>query len=273
MTSLPSVGPLPRRELARHLGLAPRLRDVLLAMVQTRANGVYSRNTARTHVDSHHRYDQTRRWRVWVALACWPTLIDLAASTIMGWIAASPSHAVTEIKPVRRNAGEWAGYMLTPGQRPRSSFSDQECYWLWGLSSSGLCSPGACGHLSRLRGVCRTTTCGPRGPDLPDEERGGPGAPDASATSGGDLLAGRILRPPATRRSCRQPDRIDPGTAGQRHFGPVNFVMRARTPDLSVKYARPPFGFRMVDEQRRLMVRSWPSSSPSAKPLRPGSTR
>jgi len=114
MTSLPSVGPVPHRDLARQLGLAPRLRDVpLLAMVQTRAYGVYSRNKVRTHVDTHSRYDRTRRWRAWVALACWPSLIDLAASTMMGWIAASPSHAFTEIKPVRRNAGEWTGYMLT----------------------------------------------------------------------------------------------------------------------------------------------------------------
>lgn len=271
MTSLPSVGPLPRRDLARQLGLAPRLRDVpLLAMVQTRAYGVYSRNTARTYVDSHHRYDRTRRWRAWVALACWPSLIDLAASTMMGWIAASPSHAFTEIKPVRRNAGEWGGYILAEAATSIILLGSGVLlavgpFVAWAVLAGSawplvfgyavLVAPLLIGLADQIYRMRNAVARVPPMPPLPPGETyslAGFCAHPQHGGQGGNLIE-TIL------------GRLDDS------IGPANFVMRARTPKLSATYATPRFGFRMVDEQSRLMARSWPSPSPS-KPVRPGTT-
>lgn len=273
MTSLPSVGPLPRRDLARQLGLAPRLRDVpLLAMVQTRAYGIYSRKTARTHVDTHHQYDQTRRWRAWVALACWPTLIDLAASTTMGCIAASPNHAFTEIRPVRRNAAEWVRYILTAaaasiillGAGVLLAVGPFVVWAVLAVSVLPLVVGGAVFVAPLLVSLAdqtyRMKNAAARVPPMPPLPAGET-----------YWLAGFCAHPQHDGQGGNLIDTIRGRLDNS--IGPANLVMRARTPRLSATYASPRFGFRMVDERKRLMVRSWPSPSPAAKPLRPDSTR
>jgi len=87
------------------LNLRPRPSDLpALACVQTRAFGMAQR------VRVPGSRGRAAAWRAavdaWVLLGSWPTLIMLCCSNAFGWVAASGSHAVAELRPMHRTRGE-----------------------------------------------------------------------------------------------------------------------------------------------------------------------
>ena len=254
----PEPGPAPRA-LARHLGLQPPLRWLpQLAATQTKAFGLYSRNPGRTSSTADTSGAGRRKargrwaWRLWVALACVPTLCELTALRAVGWLASTSTHALTELRPLRPTAAERA--RLTAARLvvflvalPVGVLAASPAF----LASAALHAwwPSAVGYAVVLLPVlvdqgyrARSASTGATpAPDLP------PGhtaylvlgfCADPQDCGWGSNLAARLFTHPAA----------DPA----RPSG-VTFVLRARTERLIGFYAR--FGFRLTDPDLRLMVR------------------
>lgn len=249
-------GPVPRA-LARHLGLVPPLRWLpRLAATQTRAFGLYSRDPARTSSAARGQGTGSWRllWRLWVALACTPSLCELTALRAMGWLASTSPHALTEIRPLRLTGAERSKLTvarvgvfllaLTTGVVAATpvfvACAVLDAWWPLAVGYVVVLAPILVDQGYRARSV----SAGPLpSPDLPSGHVAylvSGFCADPQDGGWGSILAGRLFADAAA------------GSL-EAHPPPASFVLRARTERLIGFYAR--FGFRLTDPQRRLMSR------------------